>query len=94
MLHTARLHGILLYRLSHEVWRRAVIRWKGYGNLTQCCNSLPRGGGGYDPQPRDRTVTDRQRSTLNGHTTDEGGNGLYKGWNPRRIISYEESLKE
>ena len=29
---------------------------------------------------------DRQRSTLNDHTTDEGGNGLYKGWNPGIII--------
>ena len=65
--------------------RRVIIRWKGYGNLTQYCNFLPRGCGGCDPQPRDRTVTDRQRSTLNGHTTDDGGNGLYKGWNPGEI---------
>ena len=38
-------------------------------------------------------VQDDQRSILNGHTTNEGGNELYKGWAPARIISYEESLK-
>ena len=56
---------------------------------------FPRGGGECDPQPTDRMVRDKQRSTLNGHTTDEGRNGLYKGWSPGRIVSYdEESLEE
>ena len=55
---------------------------------------FPRGGRECDPQPRERMVMDKQRSTLNGHTTDEGGNGLYKGCNPGRTISYEESLKK
>ena len=46
-------------------------------------------GGECDPQPRERMVMDKQRSTLNGHTTDEGGNGLYKGWNPGRIYQLQ-----
>ena len=58
---------------------RLVIRWKGYVNLIQRCNPFPREGGECDPQPTERMVMDKQRSTLNGHTTDEGGNGLYKG---------------
>ena len=47
--------------------------------LTNAENPFPRGDGECDPQPRERMVMDKQRSTLNGHTTDEGGNGLYKG---------------
>ena len=62
--------------------------------LSSAVISYPRRGGECDPQPTERMVRDKQRSTLNGHTTDEGGNGLYKGWNPGRIVSYEESLKE
>ena len=55
---------------------------------------IPRGGEEGDPQPREWMVMDKQRSTPNGHTTDEGGNELYKGWNHGGIVSYEESLKE
>ena len=62
--------------------------------LSNAVIPFPRGGEKGDTQPRERMVMDKQQSTPNGHTTDEGGNELYKGWNHGRIVSYEESLKE
>ena len=83
-----------MYRLGHEVWGEGSYNGRDKLILSNAVIPFPRVGEECDPQPRERMVMDKQRSTLNGHTTDEGGNGLYKGWNPGRIISYEESLRE
>jgi len=68
----ARFHGILLYRLGHEVW--GEWSYNGRDMIISSNNVIPfsRGGGAILSPTTESMVQDDQWSILNGHTTDVG----------------------
>ena len=59
VLYTARLHGILLYRLNREVWGEWLYDGGDMLILSNAVIPFPRGGEECDPQPRERMVMDK-----------------------------------